>query len=346
MKPLLGQVAVVAGATRGAGRGIACMLGEAGATVYCSGRSSRGHLNTTGIHCGRPETIDETAELVTAHGGVGIAVRTDHSQESQVSALFDRVRHENGRLDMLVNVIPGPSVAQWAPFWKISLEAGRAMLEGWVWPHVMTCRLGAPLMIERKSGLIVEITEHYTLRYCGQLFYDLAVMSLKRLAYDLAEELASDGITALAVTSGFMRTEAILEKFGVTETNWRDAAENNPRARSFGLAGSETPSFVGRAVAALAADPEKQCKSGGLYSSWDLSDEYDFTDIDGAHPHWGRYAAENFPDLWSGQPRCGLDWSLARQETKPKREPTAQAAKSVRPRVKRPSSARPHGEPK
>jgi NAD(P)-dependent dehydrogenase (short-subunit alcohol dehydrogenase family) len=348
MKPLLGQVAVVAGATRGAGRGIACMLGEAGATVYCSGRSVRGHTNTTGVWAGRPETIDETAEMVTAHGGVGIPVRTDHAVESEVAALFERVRSEQGRLDILVNVIPGPAVAQWAPFWKICLDAGRAMLEGWIWPHVVTCRLGAPLMVERRSGLIVEITERETLGYCGQLFYDLAVISLKRLAYDLAEELASDGVTALAVTPGFMRTEAILEQFGVTEANWRDAAETNARARSYGFAGSETPCFVGRAVAALAADPEKAKKTGGLYSSWDLSDEYGFTDIDGGTPHWGRYIAENFPNLTIGTPRIGIEWSVTHEDDEPQTpsETGRSTPHATRRRPRRESRARPRSDGK
>ena len=344
MRPLLGQVAVVAGATRGAGRGIACMLGEAGATVYCSGRSARGHPCTAGIWSGRPETIDETAEQVAAHGGVGIPVRTDHAVERQVAALFDRVRHEQGRLDLLVNVIPGPAVAQWAPFCKVSLEAGRAMLEGWIWPHVVTCRLGAPLMIERRSGLIVEITERETLGYSGQLFYDLAVISLKRLAYDLAEELAPDGVTAVAITPGFMRTEAILEKFGVTELNWREAAETNAQARSFGFAGSETPCFVGRAVAALAADPEKARKTGGLYSTWELSDEYGFSDIDGASPHWGRYIAENFPELAAGIPRIGTEWSVTHPDRGDEPESRRRAAHGIRRRSGSKSRARSPGD--
>src|SRR4051812_10619119 len=252
MKPLSGQVAVVAGATRGAGRGIARMLGEVGATVYCTGRSSRTQPNASGHHyAGRPETIEETAELVDAAGGKGVPVRVDHTVEAEVADLFKRVRRERKRLDVLVNVLTGPPVTEWKPFWKLSPEKGRAMLDGWVWPHVVTCRYAVPLMVERKSGLVVEVVEQDTIGYHGQFFLDLVETTLKRLAYALAEELAPHGVSALALTPGFMRTEAIMEQFGATDANWREVAETNAQARGFGFAGSETPCFVGRAVAAL-----------------------------------------------------------------------------------------------
>ncbi|HEX5725105.1 MAG TPA: SDR family NAD(P)-dependent oxidoreductase [Longimicrobiaceae bacterium] len=311
VRPLAGRVAVVAGATRGAGRGVARMLGEAGATVYCSGRSARGRPSTGHAYSGRPETIEETAELVEAAGGVGIAVRTDHTVEAEVAALFERVKREQGRLDVLVNILTGPAVAEWKPFWKLPLAEGRRMLDGWVWPHVVTCWHAAPLMVKHRSGLIVEVVEHQTIGYHGQLFYDLAVVSLKRLAYDLAEEMAKHGVTALAVAPGFMRTEAILEGFGVTEANWREAAEKNAQARGFGFEASETPCFVGRAVAALAADPAVARKSGGIYSSWDLSEEYGFSDVNGERPHWWRYFSKRFPHLANGKPATGRIWEVA-----------------------------------
>jgi NAD(P)-dependent dehydrogenase (short-subunit alcohol dehydrogenase family) len=236
MKPLSEKVAVVAGATRGAGRGIARMLGEAGATVYCTGRSSRTQPNTSGHHyAGRPETIEETAEMVDAAGGVGIPVRVDHTIETDVVALFKRIKHERNRLDILVNVLTGPPVKAWSPFWKLSLDDGRAMLDNWVWPHVATCRHAVPLLVARKAGLLVEIVEGETIGYHGQFFFDLVETSLKRIAHALAEELAPRAVTALAITPGFMRTEAILEEFGASEANWRDAAENNAQAKRFGF---------------------------------------------------------------------------------------------------------------
>ncbi len=315
MKPLSGRVALVAGATRGAGRGIARMLGEAGATVYCAGRSSRSRPNTSGHHyAGRPETIEETAEMVDAAGGRGVAVRTDHTKEAEVAALFKRVAREAGRLDVLVNVLTGRPVKTWGPLWKHSVEKGRAQFDGWVWPHVTTCRHALPLMVKRKSGLVVEIVEQDSIGYHGDFFFDLLEIGLKRLAYALAEELAPHGVSALAITPGFMRTEAILEQFGATEENWLEVAETNPQARGYGFAGSETPCFVGRAVAALAADPNVIKKSGGVYSSYGLSDEYGFADIDGRRPHFGRYGAEHFPQFFKKQTATGLLWEVTETE--------------------------------
>jgi NAD(P)-dependent dehydrogenase (short-subunit alcohol dehydrogenase family) len=310
MKSLEGKVAVVAGATRGAGRGIACMLGEAGATVYCTGRSTRERPSTTGHFAGRPETIDETAEMVDARGGRGIAVRTDHSDESQVEALFKRVAKEQGRLDVLVNDISEGEQHEWKPFWKLSTEKGLRMLRQGVDTHIITTRHAAPLMVERKGGLVVEIGDGDGLFFRGSLFYDLVKITVSRLAYAWAEELHPHRVAALALTPGFMRTEMVLEHFGATEENWREVAEKSKKARGYGLAGSETPFFVGRAVAALAADPKALDKSGGLYSSWGLSEEYGFTDVDGSRPHWWSYFSENFPQMVGAKPKTGFRWKI------------------------------------
>jgi len=312
MKSLAGKVALVAGATRGAGRGIARMLGEAGATVFCTGRSSRGQANTSGHHhAGRPETIEETAEMVDAAGGIGIPVRVDHTVEAEVVELFKRVKREQKRLDVLVNVLTGTPVTSWSPFWKQSLADGRAMFDAWVWPHVATCRYAVPLMIASKGRLIVEIVEQETIGFHGQFFFDLFEASLKRIAYALAEELASHGVAALAITPGFMRTEAILDQFGVTESNWRDAAERNAEAKRFGFVNSETPCFVGRAVAALAADPAVARWSGGVTSSWRLSETYGFTDLDGTRPNIWPAVAEKLTGS-ADEPRATVQWQLSR----------------------------------
>ncbi len=281
-QPLANQVAVVAGATRGAGRGIARMLGAAGATVYCTGRSVRGRPATAG----RPETIEETAELVTTEGGRGLAVRTDHTVESEVERLFARVRAERGRLDVLVNdVWGGDTLTEWGtPFWELSTARGLELLERAVHSHIMTSRHGVPLMVERNAGLVVEVTDGDTFGYRGNFFYDVAKNAVIRLGYAMAADLHAHRVTALAITPGFLRSEAVLESFGVAEANWRDAVEKDPY-----FAESETPCYVGRAVAALAADPNVEVKSGGLFSSWALAKEYGFTDVDGGRPDWGTF---------------------------------------------------------
>jgi NAD(P)-dependent dehydrogenase (short-subunit alcohol dehydrogenase family) len=310
-KPLGGRVAVVAGATRGGGRGIARMLGEAGATVYCTGRSSRSRPNTSDHHyAGRPETIEETAELVTAAGGVGIPVRVDHHDDAEIAGLFARVAAEHKRLDVLVNILTGKPVASWASFWKQPLGEGRALVDSWIWPHVATAWHAAPLMVKRKGGLIVEVVEQPGIGYHGQFFFDVMETALKRFAYTLAVELAPHKAVAVAVTPGFMRTEAILESFGVTEATWR-AAIDHPKAKGFGWEGSETPCFLGRGVAALAADPHVARKAGGLFGSWALADEYGFTDIDGARPHCGRYGKAHFPQFFDAKPATPFEWKLA-----------------------------------
>ncbi len=280
MQPLHNKVALVAGATRSAGRGIACMLGEAGATVYCTGRSIRGSPATPS----RPETIEETAEMVDRFGGRGIAVRVDHKVEEQVRDLIARIRSEQGRLDVLVNDMYGLPVTEWKPFWELSVDYGLRMQQAAVYTHIITARHAVPLMLERKQGLVVEVTEGDFFGYRGQFFHDLAVVSHLRLAYVMALELRKHGITALALTPGYLRSEAALEGFGVTEANWQEGAKKDPNFIT-----SETPFYVGRAVAALAADPDVAKKSGRVFSSWALAREYGFTDADGRQPHWDDY---------------------------------------------------------
>lgn len=284
-KPLSGKIAVVAGATRGAGRGIACMLGEAGATVYCTGRSVRGGLASG---AGRPETIDETAEMVTAYGGLGIAVQVDHTREDQVQALAVRVQAEQGRLDLLVNdVWGGDELVEWGrPFWELPPDRMETLYHRAVHSHIITSRYLAPLMVAQKSGLIIEVTDGENLDYRGHLHYDLVKTSVIRLAQTMAHELRPYGITALALTPGFLRSEAMLDHFGVTEATWQAGAQQDPH-----FIASETPFYIGRAVAALAADPQVFRKTGGVYSTWGLVDEYGYKDMDGRQPHWGRYFA-------------------------------------------------------
>jgi NAD(P)-dependent dehydrogenase (short-subunit alcohol dehydrogenase family) len=283
-QPLEGKVAVVAGATRGAGRAIAMMLGAAGATVYGTGRSVRGNPSDIG----RKETIEETAELVTVQGGKGIAVRVDHTEEDQVKGLFERIKEEqSGRLDILVNDIwGGESLSEWGtPFWEGSLDKALLMQKRAVHSHMITSYYGAPLLVNEGKGLIVEITDGYDYRYRGNLPYSLAKISVIHLAEALAAELRPHGVAAVAVTPGFLRSEEMLDHFGVTEDNWRDAADKDPHFLE-----SETPFFVGRGLAALAADPEYLSKSGKTFTSWGLSDDYGITDMDDRKPHWGRYA--------------------------------------------------------
>jgi NAD(P)-dependent dehydrogenase (short-subunit alcohol dehydrogenase family) len=297
---LEGKVAVVAGATRGCGRGIAVELGAAGATVYCTGRSTRG--NPSDLN--RPETLEETAELVRQAGGVGLAVRTDHTQETEVRALFERVRSEqNGQLDLLVNdVWGGDSLIEWGkPFWELDPAQGWKLLERSVYSHILTARYAVPLMVERDSGLIIEVTDGDALNYRGNFFYDLAKTAVIRLAFSMSEEFKSNRygfegstlvrslaaakkLTALALTPGFLRSEAMLEHFGVQEDNWRDAIAKDPY-----YAESETPRYIGRAVVALASDPKVHEKAGKALATWHLAREYGFRDVDGRQPHWQEF---------------------------------------------------------
>lgn len=282
---LSGQVALVAGATRGAGRGIAVELGALGATVYCTGRTTREHRSPMN----RPETIDETAELVTAAGGSGIAVRVDHTEPAEVAALIARIEVEqDGRLDVLVNDIwGGDPLTRWgAPFWEHSLEDALEMQRLAVRTHIVTAWHALPLMVARGRGLVVEVTDGKEDRYRGSLYYDLAKASAIRLARGMAEDLRPHGVASVAVTPGFLRSEAMLDHFGVGTSNWRDAVQ---RDRHF--AQSETPRFVGRGVAALAADPGVLGRSGKALASWELAHDYDLEDVDGTRPDWGAYFA-------------------------------------------------------
>lgn len=290
-KPLEGQVAVVAGATRGAGRGIARMLAAAGALVYCTGRSVRG---ASGGMAGRPETIDETAEMIAAQGGRAVAVRVDHTRENEVAALAQRVRDEAGRLDILVNdVWGGDPLINWEQrFWQLDLAPLAPLMQQAVLSHVITSRHLVPLMVEANRGLIVEVMDGHHEGYRGQMLYDLAKASVVRLAYGMAMELAQTNVTALAVTPGFLRSEAVLEHFGVTEATWRDAI-----AQDEFFAESESPSLVGRAVAALAADPEVRRKAGLTLYAGDLAEEYGFTDADGRVPNFHRLFARRVGEI-------------------------------------------------
>ena len=292
-----GKVALVAGATRGAGRGTALALGEAGATVYCTGRSTRERRS----EYDRPETIEETAELVDAAGGHGIAVAVDHLDPAQVEALARRIDAEQGRLDVLVNdVWGGERLFEWnAPVWEHDLEKGLRMLRLAIDTHLITSHFTLPLLIRQPGGLVVEMTdgtrdynaEHY--RVCA--FYDLAKTAVIRLAFAQGEELAPHGCTAVALTPGWMRSEMMLDNYGVTEANWRDGARVNPHFAAI----SESPRFVGRAVAALATDPNLRHRNGGSFSSGGLAREYGFTDLDGSQPDCWRYLVE-VPD--AGRP--------------------------------------------
>lgn len=284
--PLAGQVALVAGATRGAGRAIAVELGAAGATVYCTGRSARGRPS----EIGRPETIEETAERVTAAGGEGIAVRVDHLVEAEVAALVARVREEQGgRLDVLVNDIwGGERLSHWdAPFWEQPLADGLRMQELAIRTHMITSWHAVPLMVERGRGLVVEVTDGDRDDYRGSLYYDVAKATVIRLALGQAADLRPHGVTAVAVTPGFLRSEEMLDHFGVTEETWRDGAAKDPH-----FIASETPHYLGRAVAALAADPDVMRWTGRVLSTWGLYPVYGFTDLDGSQPDWGAYYAQ------------------------------------------------------
>jgi NAD(P)-dependent dehydrogenase (short-subunit alcohol dehydrogenase family) len=286
--PLEGKVALVAGATRGAGRGIAVALGEAGATVYCSGRSTAGRPS----EYQRPETIEETAALVTEAGGTGIGVAADHLDLAAVQALVARIDAEQGRLDVLVNDIwGGERLFEWdTPVWEHDLGKGLHLLRLALDTHLITSHFALPLLIRRPGGLLVEMTDgtraYNEATYRINAFYDLAKNAVIRLAFAQAHELAPHGCTAVALTPGWLRSEMMLEAFGVTEANWREAAVPHF------VAISETPRFAGRAVAALAADPDVHARNGGSFSSGGLALQYGFTDVDGSRPDCWRYMVE------------------------------------------------------
>jgi NAD(P)-dependent dehydrogenase (short-subunit alcohol dehydrogenase family) len=303
--PLAGQVAVVAGATRGAGRGIARGLAEAGAMVYCTGRSVAGNPSPYG----RPETIEQTAQMIEAEGGKAVAVRVDHTVEREVEALFERVDEEQGRLDILVNSIAGenPLARQWGPFWETKLEHGAAILEHGLLSHIMTAKHAARRMVAAKRGLIVEVTENDLLSAAGNLMTQCMKVSLKALALGMAAELRDHGVATLAITPGFLRSERMLEHFGVTEATWREAGKADKNFLE-----SESPLFVGRAVAALAADPRVQERTGQLVSSWQIGREYDLRDYDGRRPDWGALEIDfsTVPEAVMDTIRAGTDYEL------------------------------------
>ena len=299
-KPLTGKIAVVVGATRASGRGIAVELGAAGATVYCTGRSVRGGASPSGA----PETIDETSDMVASAGVVGIPVQVDHSIPAEVEALFERVRLEqNGRLDVLVNVIfsggDPRELASWAeglPLWETDLQGGLSLLERSVHTHIISNRFGLPLMAAHNAGLVVEVGDGISYRYRGEnhgmFFYSLAKISLIHMAEALAADFRHKdltGLTAVALTPGYLRAEAMLRGWKLTEEEWqhqataKEIAEGRP-AKSDG--GCESPRYIGRAVVALATDPNVHSKSGMALSTGDLMREYGFTDIDGRQPYW------------------------------------------------------------
>ena len=288
-RALAGKVALVTGATRGGGRGIAVALGEEGATVYATGRSTRERRS----EIDRPETIEETAELVTAAGGEGIAVAVDHLDGAQVAALVERLDAEHGRLDVLVNDIWGAEhLFEWStPVWEHDLENGLRLLRLAIDTHLITSHHALPLLLRNPGGLVVEVTdgtaEYNADHFRVNLFYDIAKTSVTRMAWGLAQELGPRGATAVALTPGWMRSELMLEHHSVTEANWRDATERTPH-----FCISETPRFVGRAVAALAADPDVARWNGQSLSSGALAQVYGFTDLDGTRPDCWRYMTE------------------------------------------------------
>ena len=293
--PLAGRIAVVAGATRGAGRGIARALGEAGATVYCTGRSVKGRPSPYK----RPETIDETAAIINGAGGTAIPVRVDHTSESDVKALFRRIVRKHHRLDILVNSIAGedPMMRQWCNFWQANLKDADAIFRQALTSHIITAKHAAPILIRGRRGLIVEVTENDVLAAGGNPMSQTVKVSLKVLALNMAAELKVHGVAAVAITPGFLRSESMLQHFGVTEANWRDAGKKDPNFLE-----SESPLYVGRAVAALAADPQVLEHTGQLLSSWELAHRYGFTDYDGRRPDWGKLSID-----WTVMPSSLLE---------------------------------------
>lgn len=287
-KPLSGRVALVAGATRGAGRGIAVQLGACGATVYCTGRSTQGRRS----EMNRPETIEETAALVDAAGGRGIAVPVDHLEPQQVRALVERIEREQGRLHVLVNDIFGATKIEWnKSVWESDLEYGLHLLRLAVDTHAITSHFAIPLLLKTPGGLVIEVNdgtaEYNGATYRNSFFYDLAKAAVLRMGFALGHELRPHGATAVSLTPGWLRSEAMLDAFGVSEANWRDATRFQPH-----FAISETPAFVGRAVAALAQDPDVSRWNGMSLSSGQLAKVYGFTDLDCSQPDAWRYLVE------------------------------------------------------
>lgn len=293
MARLEGRIALVAGATRGVGRGIARALGEAGATVYCSGRSTAGSPSPYG----RPETLEQTAALVTEAGGTGIAVSVDHGVEADVRGLLERIDREHGRLDIVADSVAGmdPALGSW-DFWGVDLSRADALLRQALVTHLLTARYAVPLLTRHKGGLLVEVTEGDTLACGGNVLTVVAKTALKFFALALAEQTRRHRLAVVAVTPGFLRSEAMLDHFGVTEATWRDAAK-----RDENFLQSETPLFLGRGVAALAADRKRFDATGQLLSSWALAHRYGVADVDGSRPDWGRHLQRILPSLGAFQ---------------------------------------------
>jgi NAD(P)-dependent dehydrogenase (short-subunit alcohol dehydrogenase family) len=291
LKPLAGRVAVVAGATRGAGRGIARGLGEAGAIVYCTGRSVKGKPSSYK----RPETIDETAEMIVAAGGTAIPVRVDHTKESEVAALFARIDREHGRLDVVADSVGGedPMMGNYGWFWTADLTNSAKAIENSLLSHIITAKHAALTMMKAGRGLIVEVTENNLMGAGGNPAGQIVKLGLKGQTLNMATELYKYGVAVVAITPGFLRSEKMLEYFGVTEKNWRAGGKKDKNFLE-----SESPLYVGRAVAALAADPKIMKRTGQLLSSWELAREYKFTDVDGRRPDWGKLKID-FGKRWS-----------------------------------------------
>jgi len=285
---LTGRVALVAGGTRAAGRGIAVQLGAAGATVYVTGRTTREQPS----EMNRPETIEETAEMVDEAGGRGIAVQVDHLVPDQVRDLVARIGRDQGALHILVNDIWGATTMEWnKTVWESTLDIGLRTLRLAVDTHAITSHFALPLLIRSPDGLVVEMTDgtddYNATHYRVSFFYDLAKAAVNRMAWALAHELKPHGATAVSLTPGWLRSEAMLDTYGVTEENWRDATTHTP---DFGI--TETPHYVGRAVAALAADPDVARWNGQSLSSGQLAQIYGFTDVDGSQPQAWAYMTE------------------------------------------------------
>lgn len=282
---LAGRVALVAGATRGAGRAIARELAAAGAHVYVTGRTTDAQRSPMN----RAETIDETARLIDAAGGSATAIRVDHGERDQVADLAATIERDHGRLDVCVNdVWGGDALVEWAvPYWQNDLDQGFALLRQAIDTHIITSWHMTPLLLESDHGLLVEVTDGMSARYRGTLFYDLAKSSVIRLAVAKGEELREHGVAAVAISPGFLRSEAMLDHFGVTAETWRDAIEQDEH-----FAWSESPHYLGRAIASLAADPDRMALTTTATATWELVERYDgtdlaFTDLDGTQPKWG-----------------------------------------------------------
>ena len=304
-KPLTGRVALVAGATRGAGRGIARALGEAGATVYCTGRSVKGKPSPYG----RPETIEETAAMIKAAGGTAIALRVDHTNEKEVRALFRRIMRAHKRIDIVVDSVAGedPLMGLYGSLWQADLNKADVIFRQGLTSRIITAKHAALAMIPAKRGLIIEVTENDMMGGGGNPMAQAVKMAQKVLPLFWGAELASHGVAVMAITPGFLRSESMLEHFGVTEDNWRDAGKKDPNFLQ-----SESPLFVGRAVAALAADPKVQARTGTLVSSWELGRDYGLTDYDGRRPDWGRHKIDFsvLPAEWIDLFRTATDLEL------------------------------------